>query len=91
MPLASVRDSGTAGLPVAREARRRGLKVSEMIADSLGNGTSEQVIDWCLWHDAADATEIGCIEGDTIPCRRCPVCRWVRSRCRCASARPRSD
>ena len=38
MPSASVRDSGTAGSPVAREARRRGLNVSEMIADSSGNG-----------------------------------------------------
>ena len=39
MPPASVRDSGTAGSPAAREARRRGLKVSEMFADSSGNGS----------------------------------------------------
>jgi hypothetical protein len=39
MPSASIRDSGTAGSPAAREARRRGLNVSEMIADSLGERT----------------------------------------------------
>jgi len=40
MPLASVRDSGTAGgsSPAARETQRRGLKVSEIFADSSGNG-----------------------------------------------------
>jgi hypothetical protein len=51
-------------------------------------GTGEQVITECLWHDAADATEIGCVQNDTIPCGRCPVCQWVRSRCRCGPAGP---
>jgi len=43
MPLASVRDSGTAGgsSPAARETQRRGLKVSEIFADSSGNGYRE--------------------------------------------------
>ena len=38
MPLAPVRDSGTAGLPAARETRKRGLAVSEIFADNSGNG-----------------------------------------------------
>lgn len=38
MPSASARGSGTAGLPAARETRRRGLMVSEIFADSSGNG-----------------------------------------------------
>jgi len=38
MPSASIRGSGTAGSPAARETRRRGLKVGETFADSSGNG-----------------------------------------------------
>jgi len=58
MPSASVRDSGTAGSPAAREARRRGLNVSEMIADSLGNGSrtrcgASSSVSSCSWSGRA--------------------------------------
>ena len=42
MPSASVCDSDTAGLPAARETRRRGLKISEIFADSSGNGVGRE-------------------------------------------------
>ena len=53
MPPASVRDSGTAGSPAAREARRRGLEVSEMFADSSGNGAVRLVL-----HPGADSDAV---------------------------------
>ena len=64
---ASFRDSGTTGSPVARAARERGRKVSEIFADISGNGYLRSLarLSRSPGHDGSHETTACCCSSST--------------------------